>query len=154
MSHKNSSRVFKLPFRSDDLNDIWRDRAWIAVLAGLIILPFLGSFGLWDPWETHYGEVGRQITERSDWISTWWGSHWQDAKGNQEGAYFFSKPIFLMWLMALGLEVFGVNEWGIRIGTALVAILGIVLFAEPATAMRLGCIALIVAGIAGLKFAT
>ena len=31
-------------------------------------------------------------------------------------------------------------------------ILGIVLFAEPVTAMRLGCIALIVTGILGLKF--
>ena len=40
------------------------------------------------------------------------------------------------------------------IGTVGTAILGIVLFAEPATAMRLGCIALIVAGIVGLKFAT
>jgi len=40
------------------------------------------------------------------------------------------------------------------IGTVGTAILGIVLFAEPATAMRLGCIALIVVGIAGLKFAT
>jgi quaternary ammonium compound-resistance protein SugE len=37
------------------------------------------------------------------------------------------------------------------IGTVGTVILGIVLFAEPATAMRLGCIALIVAGIAGLK---
>lgn len=40
------------------------------------------------------------------------------------------------------------------IGTVGTAILGIVLFAEPATAMRLGCIALIVVGIAGLKFST
>jgi len=38
------------------------------------------------------------------------------------------------------------------IGTVGTAILGIVLFAEPATALRLGCIALIVAGILGLKF--
>jgi quaternary ammonium compound-resistance protein SugE len=37
------------------------------------------------------------------------------------------------------------------IGTVGTVILGIVLFAEPATAVRLGCIALIVAGIAGLK---
>lgn len=39
------------------------------------------------------------------------------------------------------------------IGTIGTAILGIVLFAEPATAMRLACIGLIVCGIAGLKFA-
>ena len=39
------------------------------------------------------------------------------------------------------------------IGTIGTAILGIVLFAEPATALRLGCIGLIVAGIVGLKLA-
>ena len=39
------------------------------------------------------------------------------------------------------------------IGTIGTAILGIVLFAEPATAMRLLCIGLIVAGIVGLKLA-
>jgi len=37
------------------------------------------------------------------------------------------------------------------IGTVGTVILGIVLFAEPATAIRLGCIALIITGIAGLK---
>ncbi|HKC45612.1 MAG TPA: quaternary ammonium compound efflux SMR transporter SugE [Burkholderiales bacterium] len=37
------------------------------------------------------------------------------------------------------------------VGAAGTAILGVFLFAEPATAARLGCIALVVAGIAGLK---
>ncbi len=40
------------------------------------------------------------------------------------------------------------------IGTVGAAILGMILFQEPATAIRLGGIALIVAGIMGLKFAT
>ena len=40
------------------------------------------------------------------------------------------------------------------IGAVGTAILGIVLFAEPATAARIGCIALIVAGIIGLKIAS
>ena len=39
------------------------------------------------------------------------------------------------------------------IGTVGTAVLGIVLFREPATAMRLVCIALIVAGIVGLRLA-
>jgi quaternary ammonium compound-resistance protein SugE len=39
------------------------------------------------------------------------------------------------------------------VGAVGTAILGIVLFAEPATAMRLGAIGLIVAGIIALKFA-
>jgi quaternary ammonium compound-resistance protein SugE len=37
------------------------------------------------------------------------------------------------------------------IGTVGTALLGIALFGEPATVLRLGCIALIVAGIGGLK---
>ena len=37
------------------------------------------------------------------------------------------------------------------VGMVGTVILGIVLFAEPATAIRLGCISLIIAGIAGLK---
>ena len=40
------------------------------------------------------------------------------------------------------------------IGAVGTAILGIVLLGEPATAMRLACIGLIVAGIAGLKLVT
>ena len=39
------------------------------------------------------------------------------------------------------------------IGTVGTAILGIYLLDEPATAIRLGCIGLIVAGIVGLKLA-
>ncbi len=40
------------------------------------------------------------------------------------------------------------------IGTVGTAILGIVLFREPVTALRIACIAMIVAGIVGLKVAS
>jgi quaternary ammonium compound-resistance protein SugE len=40
------------------------------------------------------------------------------------------------------------------IGAIGTVILGIVLFAEPATAIRLGCVALILTGIVGLKLTT
>ena len=40
------------------------------------------------------------------------------------------------------------------IGAVGTVVLGIVLFHEPATAIRLACVAMIVAGIAGLKFAS
>ena len=59
-----------------------------------------------------------------------------------------------VWFLALALRAIPVGTgyavWtGIgAIGTAL---LGMVLFAEPATAARLACIGLIVAGIVGLK---
>jgi quaternary ammonium compound-resistance protein SugE len=40
------------------------------------------------------------------------------------------------------------------VGTIGTAILGIVLFGEPVSAARLGCLGLIVAGILGLKLVT
>jgi quaternary ammonium compound-resistance protein SugE len=62
-----------------------------------------------------------------------------------------------LWLLALALRTIpvgtGYAAWT-GIGAVGTAILGMVLFSEPATAARLGCIALIVAGIVGLKVAS
>jgi len=59
-----------------------------------------------------------------------------------------------VWLLALALKGIPVGTgyavWT-GIGAVGTAILGIVLFSEPATAARLACIGLIVAGIFGLK---
>ncbi len=85
-----------------------------AVMAALVFLPFLGSVGLWDPWEPHYAEVGREMLERGDFIHP----HWQDQ-------WFFSKPAFTPWLSAVGLFLAGatpsspqlppLTEWFIRL---------------------------------------
>jgi quaternary ammonium compound-resistance protein SugE len=62
-----------------------------------------------------------------------------------------------VWFLALALRTIPVGTgyavWT-GIGAVGTAIFGIVLFAEPATAARLGCIAVIVAGILGLKLAS
>ena len=59
-----------------------------------------------------------------------------------------------VWLLALALRTIPVGTgyavWT-GIGAVGTAILGIVLFAEPATIGRLACIGVIVAGILGLK---
>ena len=59
-----------------------------------------------------------------------------------------------VWFLALALRTIPVGTgyavWT-GIGAVGTAILGIALFSEPATAARLACIGLIVAGIAGLK---
>ena len=41
-------------------------------LCAILYIPLAGNYGLWDPWETHYGEVARQMAQRNDWISLWW----------------------------------------------------------------------------------
>lgn len=71
------------------------------VVVGLLYLPGLGVYGLWDPWETHYGEVAREILARDDWISLWWA---------QDG-WFWSKPILIFWAEALTWNASGMPFW-------------------------------------------
>jgi quaternary ammonium compound-resistance protein SugE len=58
------------------------------------------------------------------------------------------------WLLGLAMKVLPVGTayavW-VGIGAAGAALLGMLLFEEPATAARIGCIVLIVAGVLGLK---
>ena len=72
---------------------------WILAATIALFVPTLGSFSLIDPWETHYGEVAREILARDDWISLWWA---------QDG-WFWSKPVLDHWLQALSFAVFGVR---------------------------------------------
>ncbi|MFO0556841.1 MAG: glycosyltransferase family 39 protein [Polyangiales bacterium] len=102
-----------------------REGAWLVLFAGLLYLPMAGAYGLWDPWETHYSEVAREILARDDWITLWWG---------QEG-WFMSKPILIFWIAALGMGFgssfglpfwrdmgTGAHEWFIRVPICLFAI--------------------------------
>jgi 4-amino-4-deoxy-L-arabinose transferase-like glycosyltransferase len=72
---------------------------WLVLVTTLLYLPMLGSHSLSDPWETHYGEVAREILARNDWISLWWA---------QDG-WFWSKPVLDFWLQALAMATFGVR---------------------------------------------
>ncbi len=72
---------------------------WLVVITTLILLPMLGSHSLTDPWETHYGEVAREILARNDWISLWWAQE----------QWFWSKPILDFWMQALAMSALGVR---------------------------------------------
>ncbi len=91
------------PWAKDELGlgrPLWkREGFWVIVVASLLLLPMLGSYGLWDPWETHYGEVSREILARDDWISLWWA---------QDG-WFWSKPILDFWIQAIFMATLGVH---------------------------------------------
>ncbi|MDQ3035741.1 MAG: glycosyltransferase family 39 protein [Myxococcota bacterium] len=119
----------------------------VFVVAAAIILPFLGAYGLWDPWETHYGEVAREILARDDWISLWWA---------QED-WFWSKPIFIFWIESLSMGALGVDfqpdahpahpEWAIRLPhflLAMGALLAIYAVVQRSFGKRAGVIAALV----------
>jgi 4-amino-4-deoxy-L-arabinose transferase-like glycosyltransferase len=105
----------------------------VFVIVSAVYLPMLGAYGLWDPWETHYGEVAREILARNDWISLWWA---------QED-WFWSKPILIFWAEALSMGAFDVDfrpdanpahpEWAIRLPIFAIS-MGAVLASYAATA--------------------
>jgi quaternary ammonium compound-resistance protein SugE len=65
-----------------------------------------------------------------------------------------STALLSFWLLGLAIKVLPVGTayavW-VGIGAAGAAVLGMLLFREPATAARIACIVLIVAGVLGLK---
>lgn len=102
------SFVFKLgkqlgPWKTDELGEerplLRRHGFWVIVIGALLYFPLLGVFSLWDPWETHYGEVAREIVARDDWISLWWA---------QDG-WFWSKPILNFWIQSLAMGTMGTH---------------------------------------------
>ncbi len=95
----------------------------IILLSCIIFLVNLGGNGLWDPWETHYAQVAREMIIRDNYVYP----HW-------ESSYFFSKPILQFWYMALSFQIFHINphigsfefvEWAARLPFALTAIIGV-----------------------------
>ena len=110
-----------------------RQTSLLVLLIGLLLyIPFAGSYGLWDPWETHYSEVARQMTKRGDFISLWWPGSPRDQ------AEFWSKPVLTFWLMSIGMHLAGVGlpggapeemalgnraEWAVRIPFCLMGVL-------------------------------
>lgn len=96
------------------LKDDWRVVGGLALLLLVLYLPGLGSYGLYDPWETHYGEVARTMVETDNYIDPWWGSPWDPTGVKREKEGFYSKPLLIMWMMAAGMNLFGYSELGVR----------------------------------------
>ena len=70
----------------------------------------LGSAPLFDVDEGAFSEATREMFERGDFLSTY-----------LNGEHRFDKPILIYWLQALGVLIFGVNEWAFRFPSAMAA---------------------------------
>jgi len=94
------------------LRPAFRPPTWaLFALAALAVVALsawsIAACGPWDPWETHYGEVARQILVRSDPLDLWWKPG-VGPDGNAENT-FWSKPALPFWLMALSMKLLGVG---------------------------------------------
>ncbi len=117
---------------------LWKRASFLAIVGQVLVtLPLLGAFGLVDPWETHYGEVAREMIARHDPLSPFWAN---------EG-FFRTKPVLDFWVQALAFRATGVDcssgnmlvgafghvarpEWAARYPTFLMALFGNVMLAR------------------------
>lgn len=68
----------------------------------------LDQYSLFNITEAKQAEIARQILVRSNWITPVYN-----------GEIYFDKPILLHWLMAFGFSMLGVNEWAVRLPSAI-----------------------------------
>ncbi len=86
---------------------------WILIFAAVLVLPRLGSFGFWDPWELKVAQQARDMALSSSLFDVTVGKHYSP------------RPPLDLVLSALGMRLLSVGEWGGRIANGLCAILAI-----------------------------
>ena len=78
--------------------------SWRVLLFFLVISFFFwGQRALWESSEGRYGEVGREMVVSGDWLVPTIAGHLH-----------MTKPPYTYWMIAGGMKIFGVNEWGAR----------------------------------------
>jgi hypothetical protein len=87
--------------------------AWVVIFSFVLIFPWLGSFGFWDPWELGLGERAREMLR---------ASHLTDV--TVAGRYGKEPPLDL-FLAAFGMNLFGVHEFGARFFNAVFALVAL-----------------------------
>jgi 4-amino-4-deoxy-L-arabinose transferase-like glycosyltransferase len=110
------------------------------LLAGAVFLGLffnLGAIPLFDVDEGAFGEATREMLERGDIVSTW-----------LNGQPRYDKPILTYWLQAVSVLALGLNEFALRLPSALAAsawIAAICVFARRFIDRDTGCAAAFIA---------
>ncbi len=89
----------------------------ITLGAALMYIPFLGSFHLFDWDEINFAEAAREMLVTGEW-------------GRVQIAFepFWEKPPLFIWLQAICMKIFGINEFAARLPNALAGIVSLNVF--------------------------
>ena len=98
-------------FRNRPLAPLLLSLLWLCAIAWVGFLWNLGNIGLVDETEPLFAEAARQMTVTGDLITPYFN-----------GETRFDKPPLIYWLMAVAYRFLGVNEWAVRLPSALCAI--------------------------------
>ena len=114
------------------------DKAWLApvillLICGALYFPRLGHLPLRDYDEGFYASAAKEMLARHDYVTPY-----------LDGRPLLLKPILVYWVTVLGFKLFGINEFGARIGSAIsvtLLVLGTYLFGLRVANRRAGLIA-------------
>lgn len=97
-----------------------RSRRLLLLFAGALLLFTVGLHlpGLWDFDEGFYAQISLEMLQSGDFVYTTFN-----------GGPRFDKPPLLYWMIAFFYSVFGVNEWAVRLPSALMGALAVVVTA-------------------------
>ena len=84
---------------------------WLLLISSLAFFWNLGSTGLIDETEPLFAEASRQMVVTGDWITPSFNE-----------APRFDKPPLVYWGQAIAFQIFGINEFAVRLPSALAAL--------------------------------
>lgn len=88
-----------------------KDYFLIAGLAALFFIPYLGAVHLFDWDEINFAECAREMLLTGDWF-----------RPQIDFEPFWEKPPLFLWMQALSMSIFGINEFGARFPNAVCGI--------------------------------
>lgn len=95
-----------------DFSDRNKIAHWITALISLLLfIPFLGNVHLFDWDEINFAEAAREMVITGDWLRV-----------HIDYAPFWEKPPLFIWLQAIAMSLFGINEFAARLPNALIGV--------------------------------
>lgn len=88
----------------------------IIVIGGILFIPFLGKVHLFDWDEINFAEIAREMIVTSNYLTV-----------QIDFQPFWEKPPLFMWLQALSMHIFGINEFAARFPNAICGILTLII---------------------------
>ena len=87
----------------------------IAIISGIIFIPFIGNCPLFDWDEINFAECAREMIL---------SGNYSQVQINYQP--FWEKPPFFIWLQAISMNVFGINEFAARLPNAICGIASLI----------------------------
>jgi 4-amino-4-deoxy-L-arabinose transferase-like glycosyltransferase len=107
----------------------WLDRIplrlTIVLLGAVLFIPFLGNVHLFDWDEINFAESAREMLETGNFLQV---------QINYEP--FSEKPPFFIWMQAISMKIFGVNEFAARLPNAITGILTLLFLFKIGTQLK------------------